>query len=87
MGMKKSFAVGLLLGFLTGCGTLGFSYKFYGIQAVSYEGKLLGPKSDDDIPFEKCKNNGCVAMLKGEFFKLKSDYEQTSQKLKDCEKK
>ena len=88
---KKSFLLGFLAClFIVGCA--GFSYPFYGLDKVNYElGVLLGPEPKDDLPFAKCTpslttKNPCVVMFSKDFFALKQDFEDTQQKLKECEK-
>lgn len=72
-------------------GCAGFSYKYYGIDGVDYsKGMLLGDVPENDLPFNVCEPNAtvkhpCVVLKADEFFKLKEDYEQTKQRLKDCE--
>lgn len=88
MGVKRLLL--LLVIILPACGAT-FAYKFYGVDAVSYEGNLLGEKPEDDIPFARCKPDDvekgkCVVMLKEEFFQMKADYLQTKQALIDCQK-
>lgn len=75
---------------LVGCA--GFAYHYYGLDGVVYEhGMLLGPKPKDDLPFSKCAPNAetahpCVVMFAKDFFAFKQDYEDTKQKLKECQK-
>lgn len=70
----------------------GLTYKYYGMKDVVYEhGMLLGPSDAEDLPFSKCAPNGqskhpCVVMFATEFFEFKKDYEDTKQKLKECQK-
>lgn len=84
-----------LLGFssavlLMGCA--GFSYHYYGIADVIYDhGKLLGPTPNEDLPFSKCAPNGeslnpCVVMFTKDFMAFKLDYDDTKQKLIDCQR-
>lgn len=84
------------LGFLSCLGLLacsGVAFRYYGIAEVDYnQGMLLGPKPKDDIPFSRCAPTGneahpCVIMFTKEFFALKLDYEDTKQKLKECQKR
>lgn len=89
--VRKSYLLGMVSAFiLIGCA--GFSYRYYGLQGVGYEhGTLLGPKESDDLPFSKCSPNGesknpCVVMFTKDFFAFKLDYEDTKQKLKECQK-
>lgn len=84
------FQVGLL-SLVAGCAA--FSYRYYGLSQVNYDhGVLLGPSEKEDLPFSQCapnteSKNPCVIMFTREFFAFKQDYEDTQQKLKDCEKK
>ncbi len=90
MGVR-SFTVGFLACLvLVGCA--GFSYHYYGMKDVVYEhGTLLGPKEKDDLPFSKCApgqlKHPCVVMFTTEFISFKTDYEDTKQKLIECQKK
>jgi hypothetical protein len=74
------------------CAGAGF-IKYYGLQSVAYDhGTLSGPSQEDDLPFSKCAENPrekfpCVVMFSKDFFALKQDYEDTKQKLKECERK
>lgn len=85
----KNFTLGILVGvLLVGCA--GFSYKYYGLSADSYEGKLLGPKPEDDLPFAECKptdadKSPCVVVKAKVWFALKTDYEQMEEALKACQ--
>lgn len=88
--VRRSFALGILFGILL-AGCAGMSFKYYGLSEVVYEhGQLLGPKPKDDLPFSACapnaaSKNPCVVMFSKEFFALKQDYEDTQNKLKECE--
>ncbi len=88
MGLRQ-FTIGLILGaLLVGCAS--FNYRYYGLEAVSYEGKLLGPKPENDIPFSQCKPDDvvkgkCVVMLVDDFFSMKKDYEDTKAQLRACQ--
>jgi hypothetical protein len=68
-----------------------FAFKYYGLAGIRYEdGTLLGPKPENDLPFSSCAptsqvKNPCVVMFAAEFFKMKTDYEDTKQRLKDLE--
>lgn len=92
MGLTRQFALGFIAClFVVGCAGAGFRY--YGLSGVNYnDGILMGPKEKDDLPFSRCAPTGneaypCVVMFAKEFFALKLDYEDTKQKLKECEKK
>lgn len=86
----RSLTLGIVLGvLLVGC-ISAIQYKYYGLDAVSYDGMLLGKTSADDIPFSECKpdevtKGKCVVLKAPEFFAMKQDYETTVQRLKECE--
>jgi hypothetical protein len=86
----RFFALGICFAFLL-VGCAGFAFKYYGLEAASYDnGQLLGPTPEDDIPFKRCEPSAtdrhpCVVMFAKEFQALKLDYLDTQQKLKDCQ--
>lgn len=93
MGMTRDFYKGLLLGLLVlgGCAAVPFSYKYYGLDAKSYDGTLLGPAVGDDLPFTICaptpeSRSPCVVFQADEFYAMKQDYLQTKQDLINCQK-
>lgn len=89
MELIKRLILVLAFGFiLVGCAA--FSYRYYGLDAVSYDGKLLGPKPEDDISFMFCKpdetvKGKCVVMKADDFFRMKQDYNETKQRLIECQ--
>lgn len=89
--MNRSFAFGMLFTLCAlGCAGVTFPYKYYGLNADSYAGSLLGPEPKDDIPFESCKptdfdKSPCVVMKTKDVLTLKLDYLETAAKLKQCE--
>lgn len=91
MVTPKGFVWGFLCCLLFLCGCAGWSYKYYGLSGVDYSrGILLGDKPANDLPFTTCEPNAstknpCVILKADEFFKLKLDYEDTKQKLQDCQ--
>lgn len=93
MGLRKSFLAGFITCLISFAGCAAFSFRYYGLADVVYEhGTLLGPKEKDDLPFSKCSPNAeskhpCVVMFTKEFMAFKLDYEDTKQKLIDCQKK
>ena len=87
----RHVCLGLVVGvLLAGCAS--FIYRSYGLEGVSYkDGTLLGPKPADDLPFSTCEptegvKHPCVVMLAEEFFAFKLDYQDTQDRLKQCEK-
>lgn len=87
--VKETLAAFGLVVILVGCA--GFSFKNYGLDLPDYsQGKLLGPTEADDLPITVCKpdelvKGKCVVMLATDFFRLKQDYEETKQRLKECQ--
>jgi len=71
----------------------GAGVRYYGLRDVIFEhGVLLGPSEKEDLPFSKCAPNSetkfpCVILFAREFMAFKLDYEDTKQKLSECEKK
>ncbi len=83
-----------LIAFLfAACASAGYAYRYYGLEQVNYtEGKLLGPEPKLDLPFSACApddgmKHKCIVMFADELFRAKQDFEDTKQKLKECEKK
>lgn len=90
MGLKQ-FVLGFILALtISACGSISFFYKFY---VFDYENNiLLGPTSNDDLKTEICSKNPdnkykCVVMKIDEFFKLKSDYEKSKNKIVELERR
>lgn len=91
MGRLRSFCAGAAASALLLVGCASFPYHHYFMEGVSFkEGKLLGPKPENDLPFDRCAptpsdKNPCAVMLTRDFFAFKLDYEDTKEKLKTCE--
>lgn len=88
---QKGYMV-LVLGVLTACSTLAFNYKYYGLSAHNYDGRLLAVKPEDDLSLKMCEPNDqyhgkCVVIMADEFFRMKQEYLDLENKLKDCESK
>lgn len=71
-------------------GCAGFTFRYYGLAAAHYDGSLLGPSADKDVPFSKCApseadKGPCVVMFTSEFFALKQDYLNIKAALKECQ--
>lgn len=67
-----------------------FPYKHYGLDAQSYEGRLLGPDETDDLPLRLCEPTEhqqglCIVVFIDEWEKLRADYRATKERLKKCE--
>lgn len=76
---------------LTCCAGAAFNYKWYGLDAVRYDGVITGPTATDDLPLSVCAPDPqgpgkCVVMLEPEFKALRLDYLDTKNKLIACEK-
>jgi hypothetical protein len=90
MELKRQFLFGFTLAcFLFSCAN--FAFKYYGLAGATYDkGTLQGPNASDDLPFSKCAPNAeskfpCVVMFTKDFLAFKQDYEDTKQKLSDCQ--
>jgi len=67
-----------------------FPYQWYGLELPSYQGKLLGPTEDNDLPMTVCEPDNliqgkCVLFLTDEFDRLRSDLVELKERLKACE--
>lgn len=65
-------------------------FKYYGLNADSYEGMLLGPSSKEDVNLAICEPDKdhatkCVVFEVEEFMKFKLDYLDMKNRLKYCE--
>lgn len=86
--MKRSLAVAALLSFaLMACGS--FQYRYYGIDAQSWEGRLLARDEKDDLPLRTCEPDDqvkgkCVVMLVDEFERMRAEREELVERLKKC---
>lgn len=96
--MVRVLVFGVVLGFLLdGCATpAAFTYKFYGLDAVSYDGNLQGPSPAQDLALKVCepipatpttpaKPGQCVVMLRAEFYRMKSDFLVIQSDLVACQ--
>lgn len=86
---KKSFALGALFA-LVSCGSV--QYRWYTMDLVRYEGKLLGPTPSDDVNFARCAPTEddkapCIAMFTPEFENMLADGRTCQVKLNDCQKR
>jgi hypothetical protein len=98
MKAARYFILGAVLGIvMDGCATQGaFTYKRYGLDAVSYDGNLLGPTSAQDLPLKECEptpatptapavKGKCVVMLRDEFYRMKGDFLTLEKQLISCQ--
>jgi hypothetical protein len=70
------FTVGLIL---SACVSANFPFKYYTLEAASYDGKLLGPHSDKDLLLAMCTptemdRGPCIVLFTSEFLRLKDAY-------------
>ncbi len=88
----KNFCLGMLFAFgLVACAAAKFNYNYYGLQAASYDGKLLAVNPKDDVDFSVCApdehvKGKCVLMLAQPFYAMKADFLDTKNKLIECQK-
>jgi len=98
VGRLKFLSLGLVIGFiLDGCATpAAFTYKYYGLSPVSYDGSLLGPTPAQDLNLKDCEptpatpttpavKGKCIVMLSPEFYRLKGDYLTCEKSLIACQ--
>lgn len=101
MGRLSFLILGLVVGLVAGgCATqAAFTYHFYGLDAVSYDGTLQGPTAAQDLSLKECapdpvdpahpeaaKPGKCIVMKSADFYKMKGDYLMTQQDLISCQK-
>lgn len=89
--VRRQFFWGFISGIsLFACASIPvFPFKFYNYSKTTFNGTLLGPTQQDDVPFSRCVPvNGtqqCIAMFYSEFKALVIDYKNTKQQLENCQ--
>jgi hypothetical protein len=73
------FAFGLILSACLGANL--FPFKYYTLEAKTYDGKLLGPTSDQDLLLSMCSPGEadkapCMVIFTSEFLRLKDAYKK-----------
>ena len=92
MGLKNIVLLFIGAALATACGAVAsYPYRYYVLQASSYQGKLLGAKPENDLSLTVCapeagKQGKCLVMLKDQYLQLKADYLDLQTKLKDCQR-
>lgn len=87
----KHLLSGLVTGFLLlGCAGAVFPYKYYALDAQSYEGFLRGPDPKDDVKLSDCTPTAadkapCIVMKSADFIRAKTDYKDMQNRLQKCE--
>lgn len=86
---SRHFAFGICFGLLL-ASCAGFQFKYYALDAASYEGALRGPEPKDDLPLTECQPDArvrgkCVVMLVEEFTKFRVDYDRIKTQLNECQ--
>lgn len=90
MGRLAWICMGALLA--TACGAAAsYPYRYYVLQANSYQGKLLADKPENDLALAVCapeagKQGKCMVMLKDAYLQLKSDYLDLQNRLAACQR-
>jgi len=94
MGLKHFlfFCLGGLA--FTACGGIAanFPFKYYGLKADSYGGRLEGPTDKEDLPLERCKPSQgeatpCFVFLKAEMQRMKTKYREAMLELEDYQRR
>lgn len=87
----KYAIIGLIAGLaISACATPIFGYKFYVLDANSYEGFLRGPKPENDLSLLDCrptdrKKHPCMVVKTEDYLTLVNDYLGTKIDLEKCE--
>lgn len=90
MGLKNQFCVGLLAGAcLVSCAGASFPYRYYALDAQSYDGFLRGDKPENDLKLSECTPTvqdkaPCVVFKTNDAIKLKLEYKDMQNRLKKC---
>lgn len=84
----SGFIAGVII---SGCLSAQFPFKYYTLEAKSYEGKLLGPTSDRDLLLTLCSPSEadkapCMVLLTSEFLRLKDAYLKCQDDLKSAQR-
>jgi hypothetical protein len=88
--MKRILLVAVLPLFGVASCASSFPHRWYGLDAASYEGKLLGEEEKDDLPLHLCQPDDvtkgkCVVMLVDEFHRMREKYVELQEMLKACQ--
>lgn len=93
MGLKNIlFGYGLALLTFAACGAVQYRYYVPELPGNCYDqGKLIGPKPEDDIPMSTCKPDPtkkvkCVVMEFDELMAAKNEIKYLRQTLQDCQR-
>lgn len=76
---------------LVGCAGASFPFRYYGLAAASFEGKMLGPKPEQDLDLKACQPTAqdagpCVVLFTKDFLSIKREYLDMQNRLIECEK-
>jgi hypothetical protein len=91
MGIRLRDVCYMLVGVcLFGCAGAGFPYRYYGLDAQSYDGFLRGDKPDNDLKLDECAPTSadkapCMVMKTDALLRLKQSYQDMELKLRKCE--
>lgn len=91
---NRDFLLGVAfasLAIMASCASVTFPYKYYVLDAESYQGSLMGDIAAHDLPMSVCapdevSKGKCIVMVTSDYLNLKSDYLKKSQDLIDCQK-
>lgn len=93
MGRLKYGGLGALFTLLfIGCAGAVFPYKYYALDADTYNGFLRGPDPKDDLHLAICTPTEqdrapCLVVKSAVLLQMKMDYKDLFQRLKKCESK
>ena len=88
--MNKSFVLGFFLSLLFVMACSSFPYKWYGLDCGDCDGTMMAKEPKDDLPLTTCKADDqakgkCAVMTFTEMDRLRSDYIEMAERLKNCE--
>lgn len=92
MGVRLRDVCYMLVGVLLfGCAGASFPYRYYGLDAQSYDGWLRGEKPEDDLKLGECMPNDsdkspCVVFKTDAMLRMKQEYQDMELRLRKCEK-
>lgn len=86
--LTYGFITGLII---SGCLSAEFPFKYYTLEAKSYDGKLLGPIADKDLLLSMCSPSEadkapCLVLFTAEFLRLKDSYLKCQVDLKAAQR-
>jgi len=93
MGRVKLLGAFLLGVIVSACASPIFPYRFYGLDAVNYDGTLKGPKPAQDLNLKECQppitqpdKAMCMVVKTQDYLLLRNDYLGCKVELEACQR-